>query len=57
MGLFDSIRSEFIDIIEWTDDSNNTLVYRFERHDNEIKNAAKLVVREGHGRRTSGRFY
>ena len=47
MGLFDSIRGEFIDIIEWTDDSNNTLVYRFERHDNEIKNAAKLVVREG----------
>ncbi len=47
MGLFDSIRGEFIDIIEWTDDSNDTLVYRFERHDNEIKNAAKLVVREG----------
>jgi len=47
MGLFDSIRGEFIDIIEWTDDSSNTLVYRFERHDNEIKNAAKLVVREG----------
>lgn len=47
MGLFDSIRGEFIDIIEWTDDSNDTLVYRFERHDNEIKNNAKLVVREG----------
>lgn len=47
MGLFDSIRGEFIDIIEWTDDSSDTLVYRFERHDNEIKNAAKLVVREG----------
>ncbi|OSM04292.1 SPFH domain-containing protein [Magnetofaba australis] len=35
-----------IDIIEWTDDSNDTLVYRFERHDNEIKNGAKLTVRE-----------
>lgn len=47
MGLFDSIRGEFIDIIEWTDDSSDTLVYRFKRHDNEIKNKAKLVVREG----------
>lgn len=37
MGLFDSFKSEFIDIIEWTDDSSDTLVYRFERHDNEIK--------------------
>ncbi|GAA0893024.1 SPFH domain-containing protein [Fulvivirga kasyanovii] len=47
MGLFSSIRGEFIDIIEWTDNTNNTLVYRFERHDNEIKNGAKLTVREG----------
>jgi len=47
MGLFSSLRGEFIDIIEWIDDSNNTIVYRFERHDNEIKNNAKLVVREG----------
>ena len=47
MGLFSNFRSEFIDIIEWTDNSSNTLVYRFERHDNEIKNNAKLTVREG----------
>jgi len=47
MGLFDNIREELIDIIEWIDDSNDTLVYRFERHDNEIKNKAKLIVREG----------
>lgn len=47
MGFFSSFKSEFIDIIEWLDDSNNTLVYRFERHDNEIKNGAKLTVREG----------
>jgi membrane protease subunit (stomatin/prohibitin family) len=47
MGFFSSLRSEFIDIIEWTDNSSNTLVYRFERHDNEIKNNAKLTVREG----------
>ena len=47
MGLFDKIRGEFIDIIEWLDDSNDTLVYRFERFQNEIKNGAKLTVREG----------
>jgi len=47
MGLFDFISSELIDIIEWMDDSHETLVYRFQRHDNEIKNGAKLIVREG----------
>lgn len=47
MGLFDKLRNEFIDIIEWLDDSNNTMVYRFERYQNEIKNGAKLTVREG----------
>ncbi|THA31339.1 SPFH domain-containing protein [Streptomyces sp. A1277] len=46
MGLFDSIRGEFIDIIEWTDSSRDTIVWRFPRHDNEIKMGAKLVVRE-----------
>jgi len=47
MGLFDKIRGEFIDIIQWLDDSANTMVYRFERYNNEIKNGAKLTVREG----------
>ena len=47
MGLFDKIRGEFIDIIEWLDDSSDTLVHRFERYQNEIKNGAKLSVREG----------
>ncbi|MFI6476904.1 SPFH domain-containing protein [Nonomuraea sp. NPDC050663] len=46
MGLWDSIRGEFIDIIEWLDDSRDTIVWRFPRHDNEIKNGARLVVRE-----------
>jgi len=46
MGIFDKIRGEFIDIIEWLDDSQDTIVYRFEREDNEIKNGAKLTVRE-----------
>jgi len=46
MGLLKKIRGEFIDIIEWLDDSPDTLLYRFERYGNEIKYAAKLVVRE-----------
>jgi len=46
MGFFDKIRGEFIDIIEWTDSSRDTMVYRFERFDNEIKMGAKLIVRE-----------
>lgn len=47
MGLMDFIRSELIDIVEWIDDSQDTLLHRFERHDNEIKNGAKLTVRPG----------
>lgn len=47
MGLFDKIGGEFIDIVEWLDSSQNTLVHRFERYENEIKYEAKLIVREG----------
>ena len=46
MGLWDKIKGEFVDIIEWIDDSNDTLVHRFERYDHEIKYGAQLVVRE-----------
>lgn len=46
MALWDKIKGEFVDIIEWTDSSNDTMVYRFERYGNEIKYGAKLVVRE-----------
>jgi membrane protease subunit (stomatin/prohibitin family) len=48
MGLRDRIFGEFIDIIEWTEPSQNEiLAYRFPRYKNEIKNGAKLTVREG----------
>ncbi len=51
MGLFDEIKKklshEFIDIVEWLDATDDTIVHRFERYQNEIKNGAKLVVREG----------
>ncbi len=46
MGLFDWVFGQFIDVIEWTDDSQDTMVYRFPRKDNEIKYGAKLTVRE-----------
>lgn len=46
MGLWDKIKNELIDIIEWTDDTNNTMVWKFPRHQNEIKNGAQLTVRE-----------
>ncbi|HEX6909420.1 MAG TPA: SPFH domain-containing protein [Longimicrobium sp.] len=47
MALWDKLRGELIDIIEWLDPSGDTMVYRFERHDNEIKNGAQLIVRPG----------
>ncbi|HEX8361159.1 MAG TPA: SPFH domain-containing protein, partial [Longimicrobium sp.] len=43
----DFIKSELIDIVEWLDDSSDTLVHRFVRHENEIKNGAQLIVRPG----------
>jgi membrane protease subunit (stomatin/prohibitin family) len=51
MSIFDKIKEklshEFIDIIEWLDYTDDTIVHRFERYQNEIKNNAKLIVREG----------
>ncbi|PHS67293.1 MAG: antifreeze protein [Flavobacterium sp.] len=51
MGIFDKIKekltNEFIDIVEWLDYTDDTICYRFERYQNEIKNNAKLIVREG----------
>lgn len=47
MSLRRFISSELIDIVEWLDDSHSTLVHRFERHDNEIKHGAQLIVRPG----------
>ncbi len=47
MALWDKLMGELVDIVEWLDDTNDTLAYRFERYQNEIKYGAKLVVREG----------
>ena len=46
MGLMDFIKGELIEIIEWTDDSRDTLSYRFPDQDKEIKRGAQLIVRE-----------
>jgi membrane protease subunit (stomatin/prohibitin family) len=46
MGLFDKLRNEFIDIIDWVDNSNEIIVWKFPRYQNEIKMNAKLTVRE-----------
>jgi membrane protease subunit (stomatin/prohibitin family) len=47
MGIFDFLTGEFIDVIHWTDNTRDTMVWRFEREDHEIKYGAKLTVREG----------
>src|SRR5687768_13806913 len=46
MGLTDFFRGELIEIIEWTDDSRDTLSWRFPDEDKAIKNGAQLIVRE-----------
>ena len=46
MGLFNKLRNEFIDIIEWTDNTSDTMIWRFPRYQSEIKNGAQLTVRE-----------
>src|SRR6476620_12624795 len=46
MGITDFIGSQFLQIIEWTDDSRDTLSYRFPDDDKEIKRGAQLIVRE-----------
>ncbi|MDO5022541.1 MAG: SPFH domain-containing protein [Eubacteriales bacterium] len=46
MGLFNFIKGQFIDVIEWTDASANTMVYRFEDGGAEIMMGAQLTVRE-----------
>jgi excisionase family DNA binding protein len=46
MAIIDFLKKQFIDVIEWTDDSRDTLCFRFPDEDKEIKNGAQLIVRE-----------
>lgn len=47
MGILSKLRGELVDIIEWLEDSRTRLAWRFPRYQNEIKNGAQLIVREG----------
>jgi membrane protease subunit (stomatin/prohibitin family) len=51
MGILDRLSpsSQFIEVIEWLDDSSDTMLYRFPVRDQEIKNGAQLIVRESQG--------
>lgn len=46
MSLWEKAKAELLDIIEWNDDSSDTMVWRFPRFDNEIKYGAQLIVRQ-----------
>jgi excisionase family DNA binding protein len=46
VGLFDFIKGELLEILEWTDDSRDILSHRFPDDDKAIKNGAQLIVRE-----------
>lgn len=50
MSIFDRVKEEalnqFIEVIEWLDNTGDTILYRFPVHGNEIKNGAQLIVRE-----------
>ena len=46
MGITDFFKGELIDVVEWLDDSRDTLSYRFPDEDKAIKNGAQLIVRE-----------
>ena len=47
MSFLNKLRHELVDIIEWVDDSRHTLLWRFPRHQNQIKYGAQLIVRPG----------
>jgi excisionase family DNA binding protein len=46
MGLIDYLKTQFLEIIEWQDDSRDTISSRYPDMDKEIKNGAQLIVRE-----------
>ena len=46
MGIFDIVRGQLIDVIEWTDDSSNTMAHKYDMNGKEIMMGAQLTVRE-----------
>jgi membrane protease subunit (stomatin/prohibitin family) len=46
MALMDFVKKQFIDIIEWTEDRDGVLAWRYPMEDREIQNGGSLTVRE-----------
>jgi excisionase family DNA binding protein len=46
MALMNFLNRQFVDVIEWADDSRDTLSYRYPDDDRQIKDNAQLIVRE-----------
>ena len=46
MGLMDYLKTQFLEIIQWEDDSRDTISFRYPDMDKEIKRGAQLIVRE-----------
>ena len=46
MGILNMLKGQLIDVIEWKDDSNDTMVHRYENNGKEIMMGAQLTVRE-----------
>ena len=51
MGIWDTMKghgkAQFLDVIQWLDDTDDTIVYRFPTFDSAITANSKLIVREG----------
>src|SRR2546422_9902027 len=46
MGLINYLKTQFLEIIQWEDDSRDTISFRYPDMDKEIKRGAQLIVRE-----------
>lgn len=46
MGILDMIKGQLIDVIEWTDNTSNTMVHKYDMNGKEVMNGAQLTVRE-----------
>ena len=46
MAIIDFLKKQFIDVIEWVDDTRDTISWKFPDDDKAIKNGAQLIVRE-----------
>ena len=44
--MFDIFKKQFIDVIEWTEEDNGVLAYRYPVEDKEIQSGAVLTVRD-----------